>query len=60
MSNEACLSEVERIRSNNNVCWMGILQLALRHAPEEAKALLAEINKNDEGVTRLLREIAKS
>lgn len=51
------LEQVKAIRAHNNEYWMGILELALRVAPEETRRLLAEINKNDGKITRLLKEI---
>lgn len=55
---EATLAEIEAVRARNNVAWMALLRLALRVAPEEARALLAEITANDQAVSRLLSSIA--
>ncbi len=41
------LSYIEEKRATNNALWVGILRLALEHAPEETRALLKKIRTND-------------
>jgi hypothetical protein len=36
---------------------MKILEIALKHAPEETKKVLREINKNDREISDLLEQI---
>lgn len=47
------LDQVHQIRVKNNDLWMEILQIALDFAPEETKAILARIKKNDRRITEL-------
>ena len=51
--------QIRDVRSQNNIEWMKILQIALKHAPEETKKVLREINNNDRRVSVLLEELAK-
>ena len=51
------LENIERIRENNNHLWMGIIDIALRFAPEETKKLLAEIRLNDLMVSESVADI---
>lgn len=51
------LLEIKKIRTENNDCWMKILDIALKHAPEETRAILGEIYMNDILVTKYVREI---
>ena len=37
------IDEIEKVRTRNNVNWMDILRLAIKHSPEEAKLLMKRI-----------------
>jgi hypothetical protein len=50
--------QIERARALNNVNWMGILRIAMRHAPEETKALLRGINRQDGVISDLLKSLS--
>lgn len=49
---------IQMVRANNNVHWLGILRLALKHAPKETKALLREIRLNDIRVSEATGKIS--
>ena len=38
------IDEIEKIRTHNNVNWMNILRLAIKHAPEDAIDLLKKVD----------------
>ena len=48
------LHEVEVTRARNNKLWVAILRVALESNPTVAKSLLAEINTNDQQISKLL------
>lgn len=48
---------VTEIRKRNNDCWMDLLRLAMKHAPEETRLIMADITKNDEEVTGWLKQL---
>lgn len=50
---------IEECRRINNKNWMDLLRLAVRRAPKEARAILAEINKTDLKISRLLGKLAE-
>ena len=54
------IDAVEEVRSKNNKNWMGILRVAFKHAPEEARPILAEINKSDGKISMLLDKLANN
>jgi hypothetical protein len=58
MTDEEILDEITKIRARNNGVWMGLLEIALKSAPKEAKALLALVNENDREISKLLAELA--
>lgn len=58
-SDISLIKRIGDIRANNNVLWMRLLELALEHAPVDAKAALREINANDRAVSVLLGELAQ-
>tara|TARA_A100000164_G_C21663045_1_gene655895 strand:- start:97 stop:279 length:183 start_codon:yes stop_codon:yes gene_type:complete len=53
------IDEIEKVRSKNNINWMNILRLALNHAPEKTKEILSNINKDDNKISNLLKELSK-
>ncbi len=55
---ETTINQIRQVRSYNNVEWMKILEIALKHAPEETKKVLREINANDRRISELLGELA--
>jgi hypothetical protein len=57
VNNEQTIGKISEIRVANNAVWMRLLELALRAAPSEAKALVAEINENDQKVSALVKEL---
>lgn len=56
---ELIIKQIGDIRANNNVLWMRLLELALKHAPVDAKTALRQININDKAVSDLLQELTK-
>lgn len=60
MNDLEIIDEVEKVRTKNNKNWMDILRIAFKHAPEEARPILAEINKSDGKISRLLDLLAKN
>jgi hypothetical protein len=54
------LALIEATRAINNRLWMSLLELALWHAPKEAKKILKEIRENDLEVSRLTGIIANA
>jgi Na+/serine symporter len=53
------IKQIRKVRAWNNIEWMKILEIALKHAPEETKKVLREINNNDRRVSDLLGELSK-
>ena len=53
------IDKIEKVRSRNNVNWMDVLRLALRHAPEETIKLMKEINNKDKKISDLFNSIKK-
>jgi len=51
------IDAIQEVRSKNNVNWMDILRLALKHAPEETKNLIKRINKSDNEISELLGKL---
>lgn len=55
---DAVVDQIEAVRKDNNVLWMGILRVALDKAPDETKQLLAKIRKNDMKISSLVGMLA--
>ena len=55
--NMKIINQIEKIRSKNNVNWMGLLKLAFVNAPDETLNLLKEINSKDNLITKAFKNI---
>ena len=52
------IDEIEKIRNKNNVNWMDILRLAIRHAPDEAIELMKKVNREDKRISELFKKMS--
>ena len=52
------IDEIEKVRNQNNVNWMDILRLAIKHAPDEAIDLLKKVNNKYERISELFNKIS--
>ncbi len=55
----AIIDQIEQTRQANNINWMDLLRLAFTKAPQEAKAIVNRINKDDQIISKLLKELAE-
>jgi len=60
MTDLEIIDAVEAVRTKNNKNWMDILRIAFKHSPEEARPVLAEINKSDNQISKLLDKLANN
>ena len=51
------IDEIEKVRSKNNINWMDVLRLSLKHAPNETIKLMKQINKKDKKISNLFNSI---
>ena len=56
---EQILGMIQTIREENNVCWMDLLRLAFRHAPEEARDLMKRVYEYDRQISELMKELCE-
>ena len=52
------ISKIEKVRSKNNVNWMGLLRLAFKHAPKDASKLMKKVNSEDKKISSLLHKLS--
>ena len=52
------INKIEKVRSKNNVNWMGLLRLAFKHAPKEASKLMKRVNSEDKKISFLLSKLS--
>jgi hypothetical protein len=57
MTDEEIVGRIAAIRAKNNMPWMTILRIALRHAPIETKEALKDILVNDMMVCKQVRNL---
>lgn len=59
MSDADLIDEMERVRRQNNKSWMDLVRLAIRVAPDEAKAILRDIVRRDKLVTSVAEQLSR-
>ncbi len=53
------VKNIENLRKKNNINWMNILRLALKHNPKETKKLLKKINTFDKKISNEVNNLTK-
>jgi len=53
------ISQIEKIRSKNNVNWMDILRLAFKHDPKRAAKIMSKIYSDDLNIGKLAKKLTK-
>ncbi len=51
------INKSEKVRSKNNINWMNVLRVALKHAPDETIKLMKNINLKDKKISNLFNSI---
>ena len=51
------INKIEKVRSKNNINWMDVLRLALKHSPDETIKLMKNINKKYKKISKLFNSI---
>ncbi len=51
------INKIEKVRSKNNINWMDVLRLSLKHAPNETIKLMKQINQKDKKISNLFNSI---
>ncbi len=51
------IDKIEKVRSKNNVNWMDVLRIALKHAPNQTIRLMKNINHKDKKISNLFNSI---
>ena len=53
------INKIQLLRKKNNTNWMDILRLAMKHAPNETKKILKNINNYDKKISDEVTSITK-
>tara|TARA_B110000495_G_C22355859_1_gene233522 strand:- start:225 stop:419 length:195 start_codon:yes stop_codon:yes gene_type:complete len=53
------INKIQLLRKKNNINWMDILRLAMKHAPNETKKILKNINNYDKKISNEVSSITK-
>tara|TARA_B100000780_G_C20959329_1_gene382870 strand:+ start:571 stop:765 length:195 start_codon:yes stop_codon:yes gene_type:complete len=53
------INKIQLLRKKNNVNWMDILRLAMKHAPIETKKILKNVNNYDKKISNEVSSITK-
>ena len=53
------IDEIEKVRTRNNVNWMDVLRVTFKNAPDDAKKLMAKINKEDNKISELFKKLSE-
>tara|TARA_B110000305_G_C19084331_1_gene467744 strand:+ start:154 stop:348 length:195 start_codon:yes stop_codon:yes gene_type:complete len=53
------INKIQLLRKKNNINWMDILRLAMKHAPSETKKILKNVNNYDKKISNEVSSITK-
>lgn len=53
------ISQIERIRKNNNKNWMDILRTSFTKAPKRTAKIMSKIYNDDRKISKLAKKLAK-
>ena len=53
------INQIQKVRSKNNLNWMGLLKLSFKYAPEDAIKLVKKIDTDDKKISNLLKKLSK-
>tara|TARA_B100001175_G_C19485040_1_gene629261 strand:+ start:1319 stop:1507 length:189 start_codon:yes stop_codon:yes gene_type:complete len=53
------ITQIEKIRRNNNKNWMNLLRIAFKYAPKQTGAVMKKINKCDMQINALVGKLSK-
>ncbi len=59
LARQTIVDEIFAIRIRNNAPWQRLMEIAMRHAPEETKEALRQINENDREVSALMEALSR-
>ena len=51
------IDQIEKVRTKNNINWMNILRVAFRNDPRAAQTCLKSINKQDQKINQLVKNL---
>tara|TARA_B100000035_G_C20990058_1_gene549730 strand:- start:999 stop:1202 length:204 start_codon:yes stop_codon:yes gene_type:complete len=54
------IEKIQKIRSKNNKNWMDILRLAFIHDERNAAKIMAQIYKDDQSISALVKKLVKN
>ena len=54
------INKITDARKKNNINWMNLLKVAIKHAPKQSKKILKNIKKQDKKISKLLKQITKN
>jgi hypothetical protein len=52
LTTKKIINEITRIRANNNLLWMSLLQLAVTARPNKARQIIRLITTNDRTISK--------
>lgn len=56
---DVLITHIQLTRSRNNVNWMEILRIAMKHAPEETKRVLRRVLDDDKDISSSLEKLVE-
>lgn len=57
MTDNEIIGEIQKVREQNNKCWMSILKIAFSTSPREAREIFRKITKNDKKINQYSKEL---
>ena len=53
------IKKIEKIRSKNNINWMNLLRVALKHDPKKTSKSMSQVYFEDKEISKLVKKLSK-
>tara|TARA_B100000029_G_C17151978_1_gene806373 strand:+ start:169 stop:381 length:213 start_codon:yes stop_codon:yes gene_type:complete len=53
------IKKIEKIRSKNNINWMNLLRVALKHDPKKTSKIMSQVYFEDKEISKLVKKLSK-
>tara|TARA_B100001540_G_C15472647_1_gene490863 strand:- start:65 stop:277 length:213 start_codon:yes stop_codon:yes gene_type:complete len=53
------INKIQKIRSKNNINWMNLLRVALKHDPKKTSKIMSQVYFEDKEISKLVKKLSK-
>ena len=53
------INKIQKIRSKNNINWMNLLRVALKHDPKKTSKIMSQVYFEDKEISKIVKKLSK-